>query len=167
MAARSPRTTVPEVTAGSALSTPAFAGLDGLLGYRLRRAQGAVHRDYLASLDELKLTQKQTAVMWLVVANPGVPQGAVGSALGMDRATMMVLVNRLEARGLLSRVRSRTDARRRELHATPAGLRLMAQVRRRVGRHEATIRQLFSATELRTFERLLGRLQALEERPPR
>jgi MarR family transcriptional regulator, organic hydroperoxide resistance regulator len=142
----------------------AFAGLDRLFGYRLRRAQGAVHRDYLATLDELKLTQKQTAVMWLVMANPGVAQGAIGGALGMDRATMMALVNRLEARGLLQRRRSAVDARRRELQATAAGLRLMEQVRARISQHEDRVKRMFSAAELRTLERLLTRLQDLEMR---
>jgi MarR family transcriptional regulator, organic hydroperoxide resistance regulator len=149
-------------TAGSARPSLSFAGLDQLLGYRLRRAQGAVHRDYLLTLGGLKLTQKQTAVMWLVIDNPGVAQGAIGNALGMDRATMMVLVNRLEARGLLQRRKSSVDARQRELQPTPEGLRLMAQVRRRIARHEARVKRLFSATELRTLTRLLQRLQALE-----
>jgi DNA-binding MarR family transcriptional regulator len=139
-----------------------FAGLDSLFGYHLRRAQGAVHRDYLATLDELKLTQKQTAVMWLVEGNPGVAQGVIGSALAMDRATMMVLVNRLEARGLLQRRRSVVDARRRELHATAAGKRLMQQVRERIARHEVRMKRLFSSGEMRTLQRLLQRLQGLD-----
>jgi DNA-binding MarR family transcriptional regulator len=141
-----------------------FIGLDELLGYRLRRAQGAVHRDYLATLDNLKLTQKQTAVMWLVMGNPGVAQGAIGNALGMDRATMMVLVDRLESRGLLQRRQSTVDARRRELHVTPAGQKLMEQVRGRIARHEARMKRMFTAPELRTLERLLQRLQGLESR---
>ncbi len=138
-----------------------FAGLDSLLGYHLRRAQGAVHRDYLGTLADLKLTQKQTGVMWLVIGNPGVAQGVIGSALAMDRATMMVLVNRLEKRGLLLRRRSAVDARRRELHATPAGMRLMVRVRERIARHEARMKRLFSSVEMRTLERLLQRLQKL------
>jgi DNA-binding MarR family transcriptional regulator len=148
--------------AAQATSQPlAFAGLDQLLGYRLRRAQGAAHRDYLAAVGELKLTQKQTAVMWLVEANPGVAQGAIGAVLGMDRATMMALVDRLEARGLLRRSRSRVDGRRRELHATPAGVRLMAGIRARVAEHEERMKGLFSAPELRTLAALLERIQAL------
>ena len=139
-----------------------YSGLDELLGYRLRRAQGAVHRDYLTTLGPLKLTQKQTAVMWLVQGNPGIAQGAIGNALGMDRATMMALVDRLEARGLLRRSRSRIDARRRELHATPAGLQLLELVRDRIGRHEVRIKQEFNPAELRTLQRLLQRLQNLE-----
>jgi len=139
-----------------------FAGLDLLLGYHLRRAQGAVHRDYLATLGDLKLTQKHTAVMWLVIGNPGVAQGIIGTALSIDRATMMVLVNRLEARGLLQRRRSPLDARRRELHATAAGVRLMEQVRERISQHEARMKRLFSGAEMRTLERLLRRLQKLD-----
>jgi hypothetical protein len=41
---------------------PAYAGLDELLGYSLRRAQGAVHRDYLAAVGKLRITQKQAAL---------------------------------------------------------------------------------------------------------
>lgn len=139
-----------------------FAGLDDLLGYKMRRAQGAVHRDYLATLGKLKLTQKQTAVMWLVQANPGVAQGTIGGLLGMDRATMMALVDRLEARGLLRRSRSQTDGRRRELRATAAGVRLLNRARERIMEHEERIKELFSEPELKTLMRLLGRLQGLE-----
>ena len=75
-----------------------FEDLDGLLGYRLRRAQGAMHRDFMAAVAELELTQKQTATLWLINANPGVSQVSVAAALGMDRATMMSITDRLEER---------------------------------------------------------------------
>jgi MarR family transcriptional regulator, organic hydroperoxide resistance regulator len=142
-------------------STLDFSGLDTLIGYRLRRAQSAVHRDYNAMFDELKLTQKQTGVLWLVTSNPGVAQGNIGAALGMDRATMMVLVDRLEGRGLLRRMRSSRDARQRELFATPEGERLMKKVQSLTERHEKRLKRLFSETELQIFEGLLQRLQAL------
>lgn len=151
------------LNAESTLSGLRFAGLDELLGYRLRRAQGAAHRDYLAAQGKARLTQKQVAVMWLVDANPGVAQGMIGTLLGMDRATMMVLVNRLEARGLLRRARSRTDARRRELHVTAAGARLLARVRERIASHEGRMKSLFSAAELKTLLNLLERLQQLDQ----
>ena len=147
-------------------STPSseidFSGLDTLVGYRLRRAQSAVHRDYNAMFEELKITQKQTGVMWLVVSNPGLAQGSIGASLGMDRATMMVIVDRLEARGLLKRIRSRKDARQRELFATPEGQRLMKKVHSLTERHEKRLKQLFTAAELQILEHLLQRLQALE-----
>src|SRR5688572_32085799 len=98
-----------------------FAELDGLLGYRMRRAQGAMHRDYMASVAGLELTQKQTATLWLISSNPGAAQVSVAAALGMDRATMMSVVDRMEDRGLVIRKRSTVDRRRQELYLTPAG----------------------------------------------
>lgn len=153
--------TCSESAAQAASGSVEFAGLNQLLGYHLRRAQGAAHRDYLAHVGELKLTQKQTAVMWLVQGNPGVAQGEIGAALEMDRATTMAVVDRLEARGLLRRSRSRTDGRRRELHVTAAGDRHLAAVRERIAAHERRMKGLFTASELRTLAALLGRLQQL------
>lgn len=162
MALRRPITTGPESIDSASPSGLDFAGLDGLVGYRLRRAQSAVHRDYNAMFEDLKLTQKQTGVMWLVLANPGVAQGTIGAALGMDRATMMVIVDRLEDRGLLKRMRSRKDARQRELFATPAGQRLMKKVHSLTERHEKRLKMLFTPAELQGLDLALQRLQALE-----
>ena len=64
-----------------------FAELDDLLGYHLRRAQGAMHRDFMTAVAAFELTQKQAATLWLIQANPGVSQVEVAAALGMDRAT--------------------------------------------------------------------------------
>ena len=47
-----------------------FEELDGLLGYRLRRAQGAMHRDFMAAVASLDLTQKQAATLWLITVTP-------------------------------------------------------------------------------------------------
>ena len=125
-----------------------FQELDGLLGYRLRRAQGAVHRDYMAAVGGLKLTQKQTATLWLIGANPAVSQVAVAAALGMDRDTMMAVTNRLEARGLVVRKRSTTDRRCQELYLTAAGEKALHKVKARIVEHENRFKRLFEPAEL-------------------
>src|SRR5688572_16956275 len=114
----------------------AFEELDGLLGYRLRRAQGAMHRDYMASLAGLDLTQKQGATLWLIHGNPGVSQVEVAAALGMDRATMMAVIDRLEDRGLVIRKRSDVDRRRQELYLTPAGQTMFRKAKARIDEHD-------------------------------
>jgi len=134
-----------EITQGSELL---FQELDGLLGYRLRRAQGAMHRDYMATVADLNLTQKQTATLWLIGANPGVSQVTVADALGMDRATMMAVTDRLEDRGLTLRKRSTTDRRRQELFLTPAGQKLLKAVKVRIAEHEKRYTALFKPAEL-------------------
>ena len=134
--------------------------LDGLLGYRLRRAEIAMHRDFIAALADLGLTQKQTATLWLVNSNPGVSQVSVAAALDMDRATMMAIVDRNEERGLVIRKRSTDDRRRQELYLTPAGQNTLRKAKARIARHEERFTSLFTAAELKF---LLEALQRLEQ----
>jgi|SRR5688572_24929134 len=153
------KTAVPsEPTEGQELL---FEELDGLLGYRLRRAQGAMHRDYMASVAGLELTQKQTATLWLISSNPGAAQVSVAAALGMDRATMMSVVDRMEDRGLVIRKRSTVDRRRQELYLTPAGQTLLRKVRARIAAHEARIKALFRPEELAALLAALQKFQYL------
>lgn len=138
-----------------------FQELDGLLGYRLRRAQGAMHRDYMATVTGLELTQKQTATLWLISANPGVSQVSVAAALDMDRATMMSITDRLEERGLVIRKRSSVDRRRQELYLTPAGISRLRKVKNRIAEHEGRIKALFKPAELTALLDALKKFQDL------
>jgi DNA-binding MarR family transcriptional regulator len=137
-----------------------FEELDGLLGYRLRRAQGAMHRHFMAAVASLDLTQKQAATLWLINGNPGVAQVSVAAALGMDRATMMSIVDRLEERGLVIRKRSSTDRRRQELYLTPAGQNTLRKAKARIAKHEERFKMLFTPAEL---EALLAALKKLQD----
>ncbi len=136
-----------------------FEELDGLLGYRLRRAQGAMHRDFMAAVASLDLTQKQAATLWLIHSNAGVAQVSVAAALGMDRATMMAIVDRLEERGLVIRRRSSTDRRRQELYLTPAGQNTLRKAKARIAKHEERFKSLFTAAELESLLKALQKLQ--------
>ena len=134
--------------------------LNGFLGYRLRRAEVAMHRHFIAALADLELTQKQTATLWLINSNPGVAQVSVAAALGMDRASMMAMIDRHEERGLVIRKRSTDDRRRQELYLTPAGQSTLRKAKARVAKHEECFKSLFTAAEL---EFLLAALQRLQD----
>jgi DNA-binding MarR family transcriptional regulator len=138
-----------------------FEELDGLLGYRMRRAQGAMHRDYMSSVVGLDLTQKQTATLWLINANPAVSQVSIAGALGMDRATMMSVTDRLEERGLLVRKRSSVDRRRQELYLTPSGQSTLRKVKARIAEHEARFTALFKPAELAALLAALDKFRSL------
>ena len=140
-----------------------FAELDGLLGYLLRRAQGAMHRDFLAAVSDFGLTQKQAAALWLIQANGGVSQVEVAAALGMDRATMMAVTDRLEDRGYVIRKRSSIDRRRQELYLTPQGQSTLRKCKSRVAEHEQKFRAMFTASELAALVSALKKLQSLGE----
>jgi DNA-binding MarR family transcriptional regulator len=143
----------------SAASELSFAELDGLLGYLLRRAQGAMHRDFMAAVGEFALTQKQAATLWLIQANPGVSQVEVAATLDMDRATMMSVTDRLEDRGFVIRKRSTIDRRRQELYLTPAGQSTLRKCKTRIVQHEEKFSALFTNAELEALLDALKRFQ--------
>ena len=138
-----------------------FGELADLLGYRLRRAHGAMHRDWVSTVvTERDLTQKQAATLWLISNNPGTSQASVAEALDMDRASMMAVIDRLEERGLVTRQRSKADRRRQELHLSLDGQARLRTVKARIARHEQRFRSLFTKEEL---SRLLSALQKFQE----
>jgi len=139
-----------------------FAEMDGLLGYLLRRAQGAMHRDFMAAVAEFALTQKQMATLWLIHANPAVSQVEVAAALGMDRATMMSVTDRLEDRGFVIRKRSSVDRRRQELYLTPSGQSTLRKCKTRIAEHEEKFGALFSPVELAALVEALKKFQSVE-----
>ena len=132
--------------------------LDGLLGFHLRMASAAVARDFAAAMGDLDLTQKQFAVMELISANPGLSQVDIGQALGTDRATMMALIDRLDARGLVVRRRSARDGRRQELSLTAEGAALMQVARSRIAAHEKRFLSGIGPEEAQTLLDALRRL---------
>ncbi len=126
-------------------------GLESLLGFHLRMANVAVYRDFAASMSKFDLTQRQAATLALIEANPGTPQVAIAATLGSDRATIMAMVDRLEARGFLTRTRSRSDRRRQELYLTPLGQKVCKDAKKLITEHEKRFTSMFSPEELKAF----------------
>lgn len=151
--------------AASSNSDIDFGDFGALLGFQLRQAQAAVHRDYIntvvGTVTGLDVTQKQGAILWLLQLNPGVSQVAIAGALGMDRPTMMAVTDRLEARGLVTRMRSTVDRRRQELHLTPAGRALLTKLKKRIALQEQRIRALLTPAEFTSLVSALGKLQQI------
>ncbi len=134
-----------------------------MLGYQLRLAYIATSRHFAASLSRLDLTQKQTGVFWLIGANAGVSQIALATELGMDRASMMVIIDRLEERGLIVRTRSALDGRRQELYLTPKGRKTLSRCKAAVARHERWIAGRFNRDQASALMQSLQRIAALAE----
>jgi DNA-binding MarR family transcriptional regulator len=118
-----------------------------------------MHRHYMICVAELDLTQTQTAALWLINGNPGVSQVDLASTLGMDRATMMAIIDRVEARALVLRRKSATDRRRQELNLTPAGQSLLRKVKARIALHESHFKLHFTRPELGALLTALQKFQ--------
>jgi DNA-binding MarR family transcriptional regulator len=107
----------------------------------------------------LDMTQKQTGVLWMIGANAGISQVTLANQLGMDRASMMAIIDRLDGRQLLIRERSNRDGRRQELYLTPKGQKILAQSRAAVVEHEKWIATRFDKGELALLLELLQRIE--------
>ena len=141
--------------------TPASDVLDGLLGYRLRRAQVAVFADFAETMADVDLTPGQFGTLALIADNPGLSQTALGMALGIDRSSVVPLIDKLERRGLVERAPHPRDRRSHALRLTAPGTTLFETARAAVARHEAHLFAPLAPAERETLARLLARVSGL------
>jgi MarR family transcriptional regulator, organic hydroperoxide resistance regulator len=99
---------------------------------------------------------------WIVLsalaAGPRQTQLALGHSLGVDKTTMTSLLDRMEARGLITRSTDRHDRRARIPELTAAGRQVQAEVTSARDRVEAGLLGGFTTNEQRQLRDLLTRL---------
>ena len=147
----------------SARSTPLDRGLlPSLMGYALRRTQSAVFADFAATFARAgeALSPGEFGLLVLVDRNAGLSQMALARALGIDRSTLVPILDRLQARGLVVRRPSPTDGRTHALGLTPAGEKALARFATLVRTHEKRIASGLSTAETRTLIALLEKVRA-------
>lgn len=138
----------------------AFGALGDLLGYHLRRAQVAMFQNFAKVLDDWNISPGQVGVLALVKANAGINQTRIGNALGIDRSTLVAVIDRLEERDLIARTPSPTDRRSHALVLTDEGERYLAKLLPQVREHERQIATELSVDERATLIALLRRVSA-------
>jgi DNA-binding MarR family transcriptional regulator len=129
--------------------------LPGLLGYRLRLAQQTVFRDFAKSVAEL--SPGRVGILLLIDANAGVTQSALAQAVGLDRSTMVGLVDKLEERGLVERRRGE-DRRTNELWLTHSGRTPVVHLKKRIAMHERRVAARLTGAERSELIALLEKL---------
>jgi DNA-binding MarR family transcriptional regulator len=132
--------------------------LSSLLGYALRRAQVAVFQNFTGVVGASELTPGQFGVLVVIDANPGLSQTQLGNALGIDRSTVVAVIDRLETRGLVARQAAPNDRRSHALHLSDSGKATLRRLTERVCAHERAIARDLSAEELARLIELLRRV---------
>ena len=133
--------------------------LPGLLGYNVRRAQIELWRDFGATVAGGEIRPGLFSMMLLIGANPGIAQIDLANQLGVDKASIVALIDRLENAGWVQRKRSTEDRRRQEIFMTPAGTKKMTQLKREVQDHDNKFCALYTPEELRKFLEFLQRIR--------
>jgi len=139
---------------------PPVTEFAGQLFFRLWRA---THTRAADALETVGLTPALFALLNVIGAREGAIQQELGSAMGIDRSTMVALIDQLESAGLAKRRPSATDRRARQIEITPKGRRLLQRARRMVAQVEDEVLAGLTAEERRELEALLRR--ALDSAP--
>jgi DNA-binding MarR family transcriptional regulator len=130
--------------------------LPGLVGYQLRLAQRAIFADFAETVGAGGVSPGLFGVLVLIEANPGLKQQRLAEAAHLDRSSLVPVIDKLEARGLVER--RAADRRSNGLYLTSAGTALVRSLKRRVQQHERRVVGGMSQREQRELTRLLGRI---------
>lgn len=131
--------------------------LPTLIGYQLRLAQRAVFDDFAAATAGMAISPGRFGTLVIIDANPGVTQSLLAHEVGLDRSTMVAVLDYLEQRGMVER-RQGSDRRTNGLWLTRRGKALVARMKPRILAHERRIASQLTATEQRQLIALLARL---------
>lgn len=139
-----------------------MTGLDGTVGFLLKRAQIAVSSHIHGIFAELDITAVQFSVLTVVANNPGIAQGDIAAALDVERPRMVPVLDALARRGLAERRQDTQDRRSRRIHLTADGATLLTELQQRFARLETRIT---TALGCDSQEQLLVALRTLTELP--
>ena len=120
-------------------------------------------RNLRKETETLGITSHQVTLLWLVRSRPGLSLRELAAEEGISAPSLSGHVDRLEAAGLLRRVRSSDDRRRVGLELTPEGSALLKRVRARRTTWLAARLEHLSDDERELVERALPALAALLE----
>ena len=135
-----------------------FDILPSLLGYHLRRAQISVFNDFVKTVSAMQITPGQFGVITLIGSNPGLTQSALARAVGIERSTMVAVIDALEGRGLVERRPSPSDRRSYALVLSEAGKELVDRLKPTVQDHDSRVAGALSETEKARLIDLLSRI---------
>jgi DNA-binding MarR family transcriptional regulator len=136
-----------------------WLALDQQLCFALYSTSLAMTKLYKPLLDPLGLTYPQYLVMLVLWQVDGLAVSQIGERLALDSGTLTPLLKRLEAAGLVQRLRDAADERRVLLQLSPAGRALRARALQ-VPRQMA----LAAGCEASELSALTARLKTLRER---
>jgi len=130
----------------------------------LRPALLRLARNLRRETEALGVTSHQVTLLWLVRSRPGLSLRELAAEEGISAPSLSAHVDRLEAAGLLRRVRSTDDRRRVGLELTREGQSLLKRVRARRTTWLAERVALLSDAERERLDAALPALYALLER---
>jgi DNA-binding MarR family transcriptional regulator len=134
------------------------APLDDRLGFWLRLAQQAAFEAFHRTMAPLGLTPGRLGALLLLDAQPGMRQSALAEALRVKPSNLAVMLDGLEADGLILRAEDVQNRRANLLRLTPSGRALLKRARAQEALVEA---ELAAGMDQAERDRLLAALRRI------
>jgi DNA-binding MarR family transcriptional regulator len=112
-------------------------GSEPVLGLYLHTAYYAFMATYESRVGRGEITPSVIGVLALLALRPGMSQAELARLMGLERATVGVLVARAIDARFVRRTASNKDARRYSLQLTTFGEQMLAKLRQRIPDHES------------------------------
>jgi DNA-binding MarR family transcriptional regulator len=123
-----------------------------------------VFQDFVRTLAPLQIRPAQYSVLVVIESNPGLSQAEIAERLGIERARLARMLDRLEWRGFTRRQAAPNDRRSHALFLTREGQRTLRKVKALAARHEAQLMEWLGAEKHKLLLNALkeyGRLKPL------
>ena len=131
----------------------------GLMGYNVKRAYIVLHSAAQQAAAAFDLRIPTFSCLSVIVRNPGITPSALAELLKIERSNLVVMVDELETRELVSRTQMKTDRRRFELKATVRGRRLHDKAAEAIAAAEAACLTALQDDEQQLLLALLNRIE--------
>jgi DNA-binding MarR family transcriptional regulator len=128
------------------------------IGFLVAKSHAVCHAMGNEALAPLGLHIKEYAVLNVLNATGAMSQQALGETLGVDRTTMVAVMDELERKDLVKRSRNPQDRRAYALAITDAGVDILHRARRLLKAAERKLLAPLSAAEADQLRELLRRL---------
>jgi DNA-binding MarR family transcriptional regulator len=140
---------------------------DGSVGYLINKVRVALHAEVDRELEPLDITVAQFSIMAHLAFNLADSASTLCSGMDYDPGAMTRMVDRLEAKGFVRRVRERGDRRKFRLELTEEGKAAFPKMKTRVVAVLNRLLKDFSKSEAAKLREFLKRMLANAETSPR
>jgi DNA-binding MarR family transcriptional regulator len=114
-----------------------------------------IFQDLIRELARAEIRISHYSVLAIIEANPGLAQSAVAEAVGIEPARLVRVLDELERRGWIQRMRSATDRRSHALYLTQDGQKAFAHVKDLARQHETHVIERLGAAKYESLMRML------------
>jgi DNA-binding MarR family transcriptional regulator len=139
---------------------PQHETVSGYTGFLLRKVSTASFEAFAEIVAAYGLHPMHFGMLMIIDADEPVSQQELSARTGIDPSTMVVRMDVLSERGLVERVRSAEDRRNYEIRLTPAGRKVLAELRERAREHGERFYAPLNADERAQLHSLLAKLAA-------